>query len=85
MRDELAEEAQQLVERQQLDRQAQLEAVMEASFLRTQREKRVQHLKARQPILLCSQPSGSKIASSLTLAPNSNFWARVFKIDLALV
>ncbi|KAK9863698.1 hypothetical protein WJX84_001768 [Apatococcus fuscideae] len=45
MRDELAEEAQQLVQRQQLDRQAQLEAVMEASFLRTQRERRVQHLK----------------------------------------
>ncbi|KAK9858804.1 hypothetical protein WJX84_000839, partial [Apatococcus fuscideae] len=45
MQDELAEEAQQLKERQQQDRQGQLEAVMEASFLRTQREKRVQHLK----------------------------------------
>lgn len=47
MQDELAEEAQQLKERQQQDRQGQLEAVMEASFLRTQREKRVQHLKVR--------------------------------------
>ena len=47
MRDELAEEAQQLIRQQQEHRQAQLEAVMEASFLRSQREKRVQHLKVR--------------------------------------
>ena len=45
MRDELAEEAPQLVKQQQENRQAQLEAVMTASFLRSQREKRVQHLK----------------------------------------
>ena len=45
MRDELAEEAQRLVQQQQEDRQAQMEGVLEASFLRSQREKRVQHLK----------------------------------------
>ncbi len=49
MCDELAQEAQRLVQQQQEDRQAQMEAVMEASFLRSQREKRVQHLKVRFP------------------------------------